>query len=180
MCVLQTWGTKTISLKDEAYNRLKAARRYPDESFSEVVLRATWPEDTITAGALLEQLASRRTHLEPEELDSPGSVEECRPAAGGQVDRPLILETTFLIDLEREHHRGAPGPAVTFLEANPDARLYLPFIVAGELAAGLSMRDRARWEAFLAPFHVLSSTADVSWQYGRAYRHLQVTDATGR
>jgi predicted nucleic acid-binding protein len=89
------------------------------------------------------------------------------------VGRPLILETTFLIDLEREHHRGAPGPAVTFLESNPDARLYLPFIVAGELAAGLSMRHRARWEAFLAPFYVLPSTAEVSWQYGRAYRHLQ-------
>lgn len=52
-------GTKTISLKDEAYNRLRAARRYPGESFSEVVLRATWPEDTITAGALL---SAYRTH----------------------------------------------------------------------------------------------------------------------
>ncbi len=62
-------GTKTISLKDEAYNRLKAARRYPDESFSEVVLRATWPEDTITAGAFVEMLASRRSHLNPDEVD---------------------------------------------------------------------------------------------------------------
>lgn len=89
------------------------------------------------------------------------------------MGRPLILETTFLIDLEREHHRGVPGPAVAFLESNQDARLYVPFIVAGELAAGISMRDRARWEAFLAPFYVLPSTADVSWHYGRTYRHLQ-------
>ena len=88
------------------------------------------------------------------------------------MGRPLILETTFLIDLEREHHRGSPGPAVGFLESNGDARLYLPFTVAGELAAGLSMRDRARWEAFLSPFYVLPSTAEVSWRYGRAYRHL--------
>jgi len=86
------------------------------------------------------------------------------------VDRALILETSFLIDLEREHHRGAPGPAIAFLEAHEDARLYLPFIVAGELAAGTSLADRARWEAFLAPFYVLASTADVSWEYGRAYR----------
>ncbi|MDH4066038.1 MAG: antitoxin VapB family protein [Acidobacteriota bacterium] len=62
-------GTKTISLKDEAYNRLKAARRYADESFSEVVLRATWPEDTITSKALLELLSSRRPRLRPDELD---------------------------------------------------------------------------------------------------------------
>ena len=89
------------------------------------------------------------------------------------MGRPLILETTFLIDLEREHHRGVPGPAVAFLEANQDARFYLPFIVAGELAAGTSMRERARWEAFLAPFYVLPSTPEVSWQYGRSYRHLR-------
>lgn len=39
---------KTVSLKTEAYERLKTARRYPGESFSEVILRASWPEDTIT------------------------------------------------------------------------------------------------------------------------------------
>lgn len=62
-------GTKTISLKDEAYNRLKAARRYPDESFSEVVLRATWPEDTITGRQLLAILASRGAFFRADELD---------------------------------------------------------------------------------------------------------------
>ena len=89
------------------------------------------------------------------------------------MGRALILETTFLVDLEREHHRDVPGPAVGFFEGHGDARLYLPFIVAGELAAGVSMRNRARWEAFLAPFYVLPSTAEVSWHYGRAFRHLQ-------
>jgi predicted CopG family antitoxin len=62
-------GTKTISLKDEAYNRLRSARRYPDESFSEVVLRATWPEDTITARAFLDLLSSRPGHLHGDDLD---------------------------------------------------------------------------------------------------------------
>jgi len=89
------------------------------------------------------------------------------------VGRALILESTFLVDLERAHHRGVPDPAVAFLEANHDARLYLPFVVAGEMASGISMRDRARWEAFLAPFYVLPSTPEVSWQFGRAYRHLR-------
>ena len=42
---------KTVSLKSEAYEPLRSARRYPGESFSEVILRARWPEDTIT-GAL--------------------------------------------------------------------------------------------------------------------------------
>jgi tRNA(fMet)-specific endonuclease VapC len=89
------------------------------------------------------------------------------------VGRPLILETTFLIDFERENNRGAAGPALAFLEANEDARLYITFTVAGELAAGISLADRERWEEFLAPFHVLAFNAEVSWEYGRAYRYLQ-------
>ena len=89
------------------------------------------------------------------------------------MGQPLILETTFLIDLERENNRGTPGPAMAFLELHEDARLYITFTIAGELAAGASLADRARWEAFLAPFHILSSNADVSWEYSRAYRYLQ-------
>jgi len=60
-------GVKTISLKDEAYSRLSGARRYAAESFSEVVLRATWPEDTITGGELLAQMKSR-VHLSAEDI----------------------------------------------------------------------------------------------------------------
>ena len=62
-------GTKTISLKDEAYERLRAARRYPGESFSEVVLRANWPEDTVTAGALLALLRAGHTRLSDDALN---------------------------------------------------------------------------------------------------------------
>ena len=91
------------------------------------------------------------------------------------MERALILETSFLIDLEREHHRGAPARAAAFLEANGDANLYLPFVVPGELAAGVSMARRDRWEAFIAPFFLLPHTPDVSWEFGRAYRHLSGT-----
>jgi predicted nucleic acid-binding protein len=89
------------------------------------------------------------------------------------VGESLILETSFLIDFERENNRGVPGPALAFLEAHEDARLYITFTVAGELAAGISIADRARWEEFIAPFHILASSADVAWEYGRAYRYLQ-------
>jgi predicted CopG family antitoxin len=61
-------SVKTISLKLEAYERLRAARRYPTESFSEVVLRATWPEDTITARGLLDLRRTRRAFLTDEEI----------------------------------------------------------------------------------------------------------------
>ena len=89
------------------------------------------------------------------------------------MGRPLILETSFLVDFERENNRGVPGPALAFLEAQGNARLHITFTIAGELAAGVSLADRARWDEFVAPFHILPFTADVAWEYGRAYRYLQ-------
>ena len=63
-------AVKTVSLKTEAYERLKSARRYPGESFSEVVLRARWPEDTLTGGELLARCRERGAHFSESELDA--------------------------------------------------------------------------------------------------------------
>jgi len=73
-------GTKTISVRIEAYERLRAARRYPGESFSQVVLRARWPEDTITARELRELARARGGRLSDTELD--------RIEAAKQLDAP--------------------------------------------------------------------------------------------
>jgi len=89
------------------------------------------------------------------------------------VDGSLILETTFLIDLERESARGSEGPAHEFLRQHATDALYLTFTIAGELAAGREADDRGPWEAFLAPFHALPCTHDVCWQYGRVHRNLR-------
>ena len=62
-------ATKTISLKLEAYEKLKAARRYAGESFSEVVLRATWPDETVTAQVLLRICRERGPLLTEEMLE---------------------------------------------------------------------------------------------------------------
>lgn len=85
----------------------------------------------------------------------------------------LILETTFLVDLERELIAGDSGPAQAFLASRPGELLYLTFTVAGELAAGLGSDERARWERFVAPFEILPATADVCWEYGKAFRYLR-------
>jgi predicted CopG family antitoxin len=69
-------SVKTISLKLEAYERLRAARRYPTESFSEVVLRATWPEDTITAREFLDFRRSVGARFSDDELDRIDALKE--------------------------------------------------------------------------------------------------------
>ncbi|HEX9729826.1 MAG TPA: hypothetical protein VGA37_15120 [Gemmatimonadales bacterium] len=52
-------ATKTISLRIEAYDRLRQARLRPDESFSDVVLRARWDTVPLTAGELLASVRER-------------------------------------------------------------------------------------------------------------------------
>lgn len=85
----------------------------------------------------------------------------------------LILETTFLVDLERELTRTAPGRAQDFLAARPTEPLFITFTVAGELAAGMSLDARERWAQFIQPFDVLPASAEVCWEYGQAYRYLK-------
>ena len=46
-------ATKAISLELDAYEKLRRAKRSPRESFSMVVRRAVWPEESLTAGTLL-------------------------------------------------------------------------------------------------------------------------------
>jgi hypothetical protein len=62
-------ATKTISLRLEAYERLKRARRTPNESFSDVVMRARWPDVGLTGGDLLALYERRGPYLSEEALD---------------------------------------------------------------------------------------------------------------
>ncbi len=61
---------KTVSLRIEAYERLSSARRYPGESFSQVVLRAQWPEQTISGAELLQRIREHGPYLTDEQLVS--------------------------------------------------------------------------------------------------------------
>lgn len=61
-------ATKTISLKLEAWERLRAARRSPDESFSQVILRAEWPDSATLARDFLAARRKRGPVLSAEAL----------------------------------------------------------------------------------------------------------------
>lgn len=61
---------KTISLSEAAYERLKAHRRGNRDSFTQVVLRAHWDDETTTASELLERWKNKPSHFRKEELDA--------------------------------------------------------------------------------------------------------------
>ena len=85
----------------------------------------------------------------------------------------MILDSTFLVDFEREARRSNTGPATRFLEQHADEPLMITFTIAGELAAGESLgRHRSRWETFIRPFNLLEYNADVGWHFGEIYREL--------
>lgn len=88
------------------------------------------------------------------------------------MDRAVVLETTFLIDLERERRRGQ-GAAHEFLGSHGEWALYITDVIAGELATGSSLSERAAWETFVAPFRILPPTMEADWQYARAAVYLE-------
>jgi len=85
----------------------------------------------------------------------------------------LILETTFLVDLEREALTGDPGPAHQFLEHHADRELCIALCSAGELACGPRLQDRGAWETMVRRFRILAPDLETSWSYGQAYRYLK-------
>jgi tRNA(fMet)-specific endonuclease VapC len=85
----------------------------------------------------------------------------------------MILDTVVLIDLERELTRGKPGAAMLALKRLGNHELFLTPTVAGELAAGESMRKHEVWSRFIEPFTLLAINSQVCWIYGELYRALR-------
>ncbi len=86
----------------------------------------------------------------------------------------MILDSTFLVDFERESARRSDGPATRFLQTRPDEELCITFTIAGELAAGELMgRDRAQWETFIRPFRFLGYNDEIAWRFGEIFRELR-------
>lgn len=87
--------------------------------------------------------------------------------------RTLILETTFVIDLERETLARAPGPATAVLDAHPEDSFGITLTTAGELAAGLASGDRENWERLLRRFRLFVPDAATAWRYGQIHAYLK-------
>ena len=63
-------SSKTISVHLDAYQRLKRAKRSASESFSDVIMRARWDAEPVTAAAYLRLVRERGPLYHPEELDA--------------------------------------------------------------------------------------------------------------
>lgn len=89
------------------------------------------------------------------------------------MDQGLILEATFLVDLEREAGRGQEGPAFALLARHEDERLYISLVTAGELACGPRLEERDPWDELVRRFDILEPDLEVAWRYGQTVRHLR-------
>jgi predicted nucleic acid-binding protein len=72
----------------------------------------------------------------------------------------MILDTTFLIDLEEEVERGVVGAASQFLGSHRNVPSMVTVISLGELAAG--MRNSHEPRRFLSRFHVMHLKPEIA------------------
>ncbi len=77
-------STKTISLRVEAYEKLRLARTRPNESFSDVVMRARWEEQTVSGGELLALVRERDPVYGSDDLDV---IDEMKSAGKAPADK---------------------------------------------------------------------------------------------
>lgn len=86
----------------------------------------------------------------------------------------LLLDTTFLIDLERELKRGVRGVMQDFLLQRIKTRTAaIAFVTVGELATGFAPAGKVRFDELVRPYHVIAYTPEVAWQYGLIDRYLR-------
>ena len=87
----------------------------------------------------------------------------------------MILDTTVLVDLQRELRRGQPGAANRLLEALGDTPVFITFPTWMEFAEGFGDDDRNACERFLAAFQVLWPDAETAWRAARVSRSLRAS-----
>jgi tRNA(fMet)-specific endonuclease VapC len=86
----------------------------------------------------------------------------------------VALDTSFLIDLQRERLRGhTDGAAHAYLSADPAVALLLPVTVLGEFAEGFDGPDHPVLRAVRELHTVLDIDEDTALRYARLTRALR-------
>ena len=90
----------------------------------------------------------------------------------------LALDTSFLIDLQRERLRGLPdGPAHALLRGDPGVELLLPATALGEFAEGFEQPDHPVLRAVREVHTMLPVDEATALQYARVTRALRARGA---
>ena len=85
----------------------------------------------------------------------------------------MLLDTTFLIDLQREAVRRSPGPAFRFLRTRPESPVRISVVTYAEFAKGFPPEQKDLCSELLQPYQVLDISLDIAWKYGQISRRLR-------
>jgi predicted nucleic acid-binding protein len=85
----------------------------------------------------------------------------------------LSVDTTLLIDLQRERTAGESGPAHALLERDPEIELFLPSVALGEFAEGFEHPDHPVLRAVRELHVLLPVDEQTALRYGRLTRGLR-------
>jgi predicted nucleic acid-binding protein len=89
------------------------------------------------------------------------------------LDRKVIIDTTFLIDLEREISRRKPGSAMEFLARNHEQTMRISVVTFGELAEGYEDPAAPELEELIAPYEIIEMTRSIARRYAAISRVLR-------
>jgi len=89
----------------------------------------------------------------------------------------MILDTTVLVDLQKEVRREKPGAATRLLDTSGDAPVFIAFVTWMEFAEGFGDHDRLACERFLSGFQVLWPDVDTAWKAAGLSRSLRGSGA---
>lgn len=84
----------------------------------------------------------------------------------------LLFDTCFLIDLERELHRG-PGKSQAFLNQHAADQPVISWTVAGEFAEGFGDIHHPACAALLSRFDILPMDGSTAGHYARVTQTLR-------
>lgn len=85
----------------------------------------------------------------------------------------LRVDTTFLIDLQRERGSDIEGPAHALLAQDPEVELFLPSTALGEFAEGFEDADHPVLRLVRELHVLLPIDKETALAYGRLTRHLR-------
>ena len=87
--------------------------------------------------------------------------------------RPLSVDTSFVIDLQRERRQGEGGPAHRFLEAEAGSELCLSVVALGEMTQGFPDSEHPSIRVLRDTHLLLPVDEDVALLYGALARELR-------